>query len=64
MKMCVSEAMPETPEATGKAIRRIAKRTPRLTVESMPIGNERGIRITLEKPVVTTEPSEDHQTEE
>jgi hypothetical protein len=61
MKVCVSEAMPETPEATGKAIRRIAKRTPRLTVESTPIGKERGLKITLEKTVETVQPSEDHE---
>jgi hypothetical protein len=64
MEACVSEAMPDTPEATGKAIRRIAKRTPSLTVEPMPIGKERGVRITLEKPVGTAELSENHQREE
>ncbi len=61
MKVCVSEAMPESPEAAGKAIRRIAKRTPRLTVESTPIGKERGLKITLEKTVGTVQPSEDHE---
>jgi hypothetical protein len=64
MNVCSSEAMPETPEALGKAIRRIAKRTPHLTLEPIPIGKERGIRIILEKPVGTVEPSENHETEE
>jgi hypothetical protein len=61
MEVCVSEAMPDTPEATGKAIRRIARTTPQLTFESAPIGNERGIRLTLEKTAGTVKPSEDSQ---
>jgi putative DNA primase/helicase len=64
MKSCVSDALPESPEAAGKAIRRIAKRTPRLTVETMPIGKERGLRITLEKTVGTVQLSEDNEREE
>jgi hypothetical protein len=64
MRACVSEAMPETPEATGKAIRRIAKSNPRLTFESMPIGKERGMRLTLERTVGTVQPSENHEPRE
>jgi hypothetical protein len=64
MNVCSSEAIPETPEALGKAIRRIARKTPHLTAEQIPIGKERGIRITLEKPVGTVELSDDHKTEE
>jgi hypothetical protein len=64
MTMCSSEAMPETPEALGKAIRRIARKNALLAVESVSIGKERSIRLTLVKPVGTVELSEGNETKE
>ena len=43
------EIRPSTPDALGKAVRRIAKKSPALTVEPHHDGKERKILITLEK---------------
>jgi hypothetical protein len=43
------EIRPETPDALGRAVRRIAKKSPALSVEPHHDGKERKILITLEK---------------
>jgi hypothetical protein len=43
-------ALPSTPEALGKAIRRIVKRVPDLSFKPRNTGTERMITITLRKP--------------
>jgi hypothetical protein len=53
-----STALPDTPEALGKAVRRIVSRSPELSLESKSTGKERIITITLEKPSEPSEPSE------
>jgi putative DNA primase/helicase len=56
-----SAALPDTPEALGKAIRRIVKSSPDLSLKSKSTGKERIITITLEKP---SEPSDDDSEED
>lgn len=56
-----STALPDTPEALGKAVRRIVSRSPELSLESKSTGKERIITITLEKP---SEPSADDSEED
>jgi hypothetical protein len=58
-----SDALPDTPEALGKAIRRIAKRSPDITVETKNTGDKRILTITLEKPSDPSEPSDDETVE-
>jgi hypothetical protein len=56
-----STALPDTPEALGKAVRRIVSRSPELSLESKSTGKERIITITLEKP---SEPSGDDREDD
>ena len=58
MEALESTALPDTPEALGKAIRRIVKSSPDLSLESKSTGKERIITITLEKPSEPSEPSD------
>jgi hypothetical protein len=58
MERLDSDALPDTLEALGKAIRRIAKRSPDITLETKSTGEKRIITITLEKPSEPSEPSE------
>jgi hypothetical protein len=59
-----SSALPDSPEALGKAVRRIVSRSPELALESRSTGKERIITITLRKPSEPSEPSGDAQDEE
>jgi Protein of unknown function (DUF3987) len=56
-----STALPDTPEALGKAVRRIVSKSPELSLESRSTGKERIITITLAKP---SEPSADDSEED
>jgi len=56
-----STALPDTPEALGKAVRRIVSRSPELSLESKSTGKERIITITLAKP---SEPSADDREDD
>jgi hypothetical protein len=57
MNQLQSNALPDTPEALGKAIRRIAKRAADITIEARKSGDNRFITITLEKPSQPSQPS-------
>jgi len=59
MEALESAALPDTPEALGKAIRRIVTRSPNLSLQSKNTGTERIITITLRKPSEPSEPSAD-----
>jgi hypothetical protein len=56
MELLDSTVRPDSPEALGRAIRRIAERSPSLTVESKRRGTGRLTVITLKKP---SQPSPD-----
>ena len=56
-----STALPDTPEALGKAVRRIVSRSPELSLDSKSTGKERIITITLAKP---SEPSADDREDD
>jgi hypothetical protein len=58
LELLESNAKPDSPEALGKAIRRIAKRSPHLSVEAGTAGKDRKITVTLEKLSELSEPSE------
>jgi Protein of unknown function (DUF3987)/RepB DNA-primase from phage plasmid len=49
MEQIDSVALPDTPEALGRALRRIARSSPHLQLESKSTGKERIITITLKK---------------
>jgi hypothetical protein len=57
MECLESAALPDTPEALGKAVRRIVSRSPELSLQSKSTGKERIITITLRKPSEPSEPS-------
>jgi hypothetical protein len=57
MELLDSTVRPDSPEALGRAIRRIAERSPSLTVESKRKGTGRLTVITLKKPSQPSQPS-------
>jgi hypothetical protein len=59
LKKLDSSALPETPEGMGKALTRIAKAAPDITLTRRPPGESRIISITLEKLSEPSEPSGD-----
>src|SRR5829696_5416954 len=61
MEALESTALPDTPEALGKAVRRIVSKSPELSLDSKSTGKERIITITLAKP---SEPSADDREDD
>ncbi len=64
MEKLDSRALPDSPESMGHALRRIAKKTPGLSLEIKRRGTGRFISLSLEKPSQPSQPSPEETTKE